>query len=319
MRMTVPAFTLAMLLAGAPVNPGDTPPAIAVVSVAAAASDQAVQDPAATATAEELPSPAPPATSPILAEPAAPAHEAGADGHEIVVTARPRSPPGDPLQGVNIQSFELTQAVDRAVIRPVARAYQRILPDPVRSGFRNVLNNLREPVAFVNFLLQLKPGKAVETVGRFAINSTIGVVGLFDFARRRPFNLPRRPNGFANTLGYYGVKSGPFLFLPIIGPTTLRDFVGDGLDRLFLPLAVGKPFNKLTYSVPIGVFSSLDQRAEFDEKLQVLHEGSDPYANTREDYLKSRQAAIDALHGKKQPRADSPAPAPADPPNPPPG
>jgi len=317
--MTVPAFTLAMLLAGAPVNPGDTPPVIPVLSAASAASDQEVRDPAATV-AEELPSPAPPAESLILKQPAAPASDPGLDGHEIVVTARPRSPPGDPLQGINIQSFELTQAVDRAVIRPVARAYQRILPDPVRSGFRNVLNNLREPVVFLNFLLQLKPGKAAETVGRFAINTTIGVAGLFDFAKRRPFNLPRRPNGFANTLGYYGVKPGPFLFLPLIGPTTLRDFLGDGLDRLVLPVAVGKPFNRFVYSVPIGVFSSLDQRAEFDEKLQALHEKSaDPYANTREDYMKSRQAAIDALRGKKHRDADSPAPELADPPSPPPG
>jgi phospholipid-binding lipoprotein MlaA len=234
------------------------------------------------------------------------------DQNVIVVTARSHVP-GDPLQGVNIKSFEVTQAVDRALVRPVALTYQRIVPDPLRSGFRNFLNNLREPVAFLNFLLQIKPGKAAETAGRFAINSTIGAAGLFDFARRRPFKLPRRPNGFANTLGYYGVKPGPFLYLPLIGPTTLRDFLGDGLDRLFLPVVVGRPFSRPVYAISVGTLSSLDQRAEFDEKLQVLHADSvDPYAATRQDYLHHRQDVIDALHGRPAPdRSDADVAPPA--------
>lgn len=206
-----------------------------------------------------------------------------------------------------MKSFAITQDVDRAVIRPVALAYQRIVPDPLRSGFRNFLNNLREPVVFLNFLLQIKPGKAAETFGRFAINTTIGGAGLFDMAKRKPFKLARRRNGFGNTLGYYGVGPGPFFFLPIVGPTTLRDFFGDNLDRLVVPTIVGKPFDKPVYVISVGVLSSLDQRAEFDEKLQVLHEGSaDPYASTREDYLRSRQAAIDELHHHKH--RDTPPP-----------
>ncbi|MFX6258432.1 MlaA family lipoprotein, partial [Acinetobacter baumannii] len=88
-------------------------------------------------------------------------------------------------------------------------------PVPVRSGIRNFLYNLREPIVFVNFLLQHKAGKAAETLGRFVVNSTVGVGGLFDMAKRRPIHLPRRPNGFADTLGFYGVKPGPFLFLPL--------------------------------------------------------------------------------------------------------
>lgn len=122
-------------------------------------------------------------------------------------------------------------------------------------------------------------------------------------AKRKPFKLPRRKNGLGNTLGYYGVGPGPFFFLPIMGPTTLRDVLGDNLDRLVLPVAFGKPFNKPIYAIAIGTLSSLDQRAEFDEKLQELHEGNpDPYARTREDYLASRQAAIDALHTHKPKR-----------------
>ena len=95
--------------------------------------------------------------------------------------------------------------MDDAVIAPVARAYKRGLSDDVRDGIRNAINNIDEPIVFVNFLLQLKIGKAFETAGRFAINSTVGVAGIMDVAKKKPFNLPRRSNGLADTLGYYGV------------------------------------------------------------------------------------------------------------------
>lgn len=218
--------------------------------------------------------------------------------NEIIVTGRTGAPPGDPLEKLNIQSYKAVQAVDTAVIRPVAMGYRRVVPAPVRDGVRNFINNLREPVVFLNYLLQLKPGKAVETVGRFTINTTAGVGGVFDWAKRKPFYLPRRPNGLANTLGYWGVKPGPFLFLPLIGPTTVRDMIGDGLDRLVLPLGVGKPFNKPYVGIPVYVFSSMDQRAEFDETLEKQHNSTEPYATTREDYLKAREDMINYLHGR---------------------
>ncbi len=304
--MSLPTLTAALLLAGAPA-PGDglptattpiTPqPVVAIVEPVPVPISAPVLYAAAT-------EPAPPPSPPPAPE------EPEQDG--IVVTARHHSP-GDPLEAINIKSYAITQAVDQALVRPLAKTYQRILPDPVRSGFRNVLNNLREPVAFVNFLLQFKFGKAAETAARFAVNSSIGVVGLFDMAKRRPFHLPRRINGFAYTLGYYGVKSGPFLFLPLLGPTTLRDFIGDGLDRLFLPVVAGRPFSRPVYATAVGTFSSLDQRAEFDEKLEALHQGADPYAATREDYLKHRQDIIDGLHNRGG-KAVSAVPALATPP-----
>ncbi len=287
-----------MLLASAPANVITIPPVVATISPVAETREEVARPPEA-----------PAVTVPDIAEPGIVTSHSGAiEDHaalaqgEIVVTGKSLHTPGDPLEGINAKSFALTQDIDRAIVKPMAMTYRSLLPNPVRDGIRNLINNLREPVAFLNFLLQLKPGKAAETAGRFTINSTIGVAGLVDFAKRKPFKLPRRPNGFANTLGYYGVKSGPFLFLPIVGPTTLRDFIGDGIDRLVLPVAIGKPFNQPVYGIPIYVFSSLDQRAEFDEKLEEMHKDSDPYARTREDYLRSRQAAIDALHGK--PAAD---------------
>ncbi|MEG8014648.1 MlaA family lipoprotein [Sphingomonas sp. 22R3R2A-7] len=128
---------------------------------------------------------------------------------------------------------------------------------------------------------------------------------MLDVAKKRPFRLPRRSNGFANTLGYHGVKNGPFLFLPLVGPTTVRDLVGGTLDRLLLPAAVGSPFTDTSYTAPAGVLGALDHRADFDETLKCLHDdASDPYASSRAFYLHRRQAEIDHLHRRP------PAPAP---------
>jgi len=293
--MTLSAAATVLLLVGIPIGAESVLPAeVPLASVMEQTAPAPSEPPAEAAAQREKPVERPKADA---ATP--PAARAVDERGEVVVTARPRAVAGDPLQQVNASSFAATQAVDRAFVGPVALTYKRTVPKPVRTGLRNVLNNLREPVVFLNFLLQLKPGKAVETVSRFSINSTVGVAGLIDVAKKKPFNLPRRPNGFANTMGYYGVKPGPFLFVPLIGPTTLRDLIGGGIDRLVLPLSVGEPFNKAYYSIPTGVFSALDYRAEFDEQLNKLREDyPDPYAAARAYYLNRRQAEIDALHAK---------------------
>jgi len=220
---------------------------------------------------------------------------------EIVVTGQSGPPPGDPLEGVNEASFEAVQAVDEAVIAPIAHGYMKGVPKPVRSGLHNFLNNLDEPIVFLNFLLQLKPGKAIETLGRFTINSTIGVGGLIDVAKKKPFNLPRRSNGLADTLGYYGVKPGPYLFLPLIGSTTVRDVFGRLVDLSLLPTAVGKPFNDPAFALAKGTVSGLDERTQNDEVItRIREESSNPYATMREYYLKKREAEIEVLHGRRE-------------------
>jgi phospholipid-binding lipoprotein MlaA len=217
---------------------------------------------------------------------------------DIIITGRKESA-GDPLRAVNAEAFAVTQKVDDTVVGPAARTYKKAVPGPIRKGIHNFLYNLREPIVFLNFMLQLKPGKAAETVGRFAINTTVGAAGLVDIAKRKPFRLPRRSNGFANTLGYYGVGNGPFLFLPLVGPTTVRDLFGGAVDRLVLPVGVGSPFTSLTYSAPAGVLGALDHRSEFDQTLKDLHANSpDPYAASRAFYLNRRQAEIDLLRGR---------------------
>jgi phospholipid-binding lipoprotein MlaA len=266
----------------------------------------------------------PPAQPPSATEVAVPQIETPPPAEpvsEIVVTAEPGPPPGDPLQELNVESFKAVQEMDEALVAPVANAYEQVAPKPLRKALRNFLQNLREPVAAINFLLQLKIGKALETVGRFGINSTIGLAGTMDIAKRKPFNLPRRPNGFANTLGFYGVDPGAYFYLPLVGSTTVRDLVGGTIDGLFLPIAIGAPFNQLEVTVPVGTLSALDYRIENDEAIRALNEDSaNPYRATREAYLARRQAEIDALRGRTPaPVIDAePAPAPAGPAEPPP-
>lgn len=275
-----------------------------LASASAPASDMSAQAeapqslPQATSQAAALPAPefAPdvsgaPMPAPSLDEISQPADQG-------IVVSGELSPAQDPMQAVNQASYDAVQAVDGAVIAPVAMQYKKAIPRPIRTGLRNFLVNLTEPVVAINFLLQLKPGKAAETLGRFAINSTIGVAGVMDVAKKKPFNLPYRRNGFAYTFGYYGIGNGPYMFLPLVGPTTLRDAVGLGLDRFLMPFAVGGPLLHPAYVYGGFVVRSLDDRVENDELFKRIDEESNPYASYREFYLKTRQAEIDALKGK---------------------
>jgi phospholipid-binding lipoprotein MlaA len=262
----------------------------ATMVVADATPPAADLEPTATASAEAVVADAQPATD----------QAAVASGDDtIVVTAQSGPPPGDPVEAINEVSFIAVQAVDSALIAPVAHGYMKGVPVPIQDGLHNFLNNLDEPIVFVNFLLQLKIGKALETVGRFAVNSTIGAGGLFDVAKKKPFNLPRRSNGLADTLGFYGVGPGPYLFLPLIGSTSLRDIFGRVADLSLLPTAVGKPFTQPLVSLTKGALSSLDDRVENDEILTRVQQSDNPYAAMREYYLTKRQAEIDVLKGKR--------------------
>jgi phospholipid-binding lipoprotein MlaA len=190
------------------------------------------------------------------------------------------------------------QTVDDKLVGPVAMGYEKGVPRPLRMALRNFIRNVREPVVAMAYLLEIKPGKAVETAARFGINSTIGLGGMIDVARSKPFNLPYRQNGLANVLGYYGVGPGPYLFLPLVGPTTVRDLFGLFADRLVLPIGVGAPFNKPYYAIPINTIDALDYRNEADEDFKRLRDSADPYSTYRRVYLQSRIDQIEALHGR---------------------
>lgn len=270
-------------------TPADEP-SLGQPGMLAMADDQVTQP--ATSTTNDVPQAPIAAASPTADTPP------DDDRDAIVVTGETRAPPGDPLEKLNAKSFEAVQSVDKAVVEPVAKAYNKGLPRPVRKGLRNFFSNLGEPVVAAAYLLQFKPGKAFETAGRFGVNSTLGFVGLFDVAKRKPFNLPHRDNGIANTLGFYGVGPGPYMYLPIVGPTTLRDIIGDTADKMVLPFALGRKVFKPAYVIPATILNQLGERAAFDETITAIRKEDDPYTVYKTLYLKQRQAEIDALHGR---------------------
>lgn len=246
------------------------------------------------------PAPAPEISAPTSASPPAPVSAPTPAGQDVIIVSGQKAPPpNDPAQAINAISYEAVQAVDKAIIGPVAHGYKAGVPKLARKGIRNAINNLDEPIVFVNFLLQLKPGKALETLGRFTLNSTVGLAGLIDVAKVKPFNLPRRSNGLADTLGYYGVGPGPYLFLPIIGSTTVRDMFGRMLDLSLVPTVAGNPFNKPVYGLAKGGLSALDERSNLDEELEKIRDAGNPYAAHRTYYLKRRKAEILALHSQE--------------------
>jgi len=218
----------------------------------------------------------------------------------------------DPLQGFNRFSYKISQPVDRFIIRPAALAYKTVIPHPLRDGVRNFIRNLFEPLVFVNDLLQLRPKRAVHTLARLALNTAVGIGGVFDVAKRPPFHLARHDNGFGDTLGYYGVGPLAYIYLPVLGPTTVRDLVGEVgdayaqprlLDRLVHPdsdkplLRSKLPFGKTT--VIVDAFSGIDQRAENDDELETIKRTSvDPYASLRSSFLQDRAGEIAALKSR---------------------
>lgn len=267
------------------------PALLASAPVALPPEDRAPVEASATAVVQ----PEKPAAEP-KSETAPPAPAAGKRRHHA---------PGDSLEGFNRAMFGTWQVLDKAVYRPAAMGYKQVVPKPLRTGIRHVLSNLTEPLVFLNFLLQGKPRSASRTLARFVLNSTVGVGGLIDVAKDKSINLPHRNNGFGTTLALYGVGPGPYIFLPFLGPSTLRDLVGSSSEGLVLPLAVGKPFDTIEYQLSTAVVGGLDLRAESDAGLRaLLSDAVDPYATLRSTWLQDRAAEIEAIrHGDTAPEA----------------
>ncbi len=213
----------------------------------------------------------------------------------------PDADPRDPFEPQNRQVLAFNEGVDNAVLRPAAEAYREAVPAPVRSGIRNMLSNLNQPVILANNLLQARFLDAGQTLMRFYINTTAGLLGIFDVAT--PAGATERPADFGQTLATYGLPDGPFLMLPILGPTNLRDAVGQGVDTLANPVGiaggyiVGRTINGLA-GVGRGTLGGLDLRAENIETLDALRADSlDFYARLRSVVQQRRDAELGRTGG----------------------
>jgi phospholipid-binding lipoprotein MlaA len=212
----------------------------------------------------------------------------------------------DPWARLNRFSYRFNARFDEAVFLRVANGY-RWLPSPIRSGVHNFFGNLSEVDSVINYTLQGRLGRGVRSLGRFVINSTIGIGGLFDFATR--FNLPNPPTGFGTTLAKWGMHPGPFLVIPFFGPSTLREGVGllgDYATNYGIDLG---DLYRGDQSWGLGVVNAVDQRANIS--FRYYSTGSPfEYENIRFLYVRKLLLEDEGLHPKDRPKkrnADAPA------------
>jgi len=170
--------------------------------------------------------------------------------------------PGDPWEGFNRKIFWFNDKLDIYMLRPIAVAWDFVLPDLVQTGIRNVFQNARFPIVFVNDLLQAKPVQAGQDLGRFVVNTTVGIGGLWDPAKR--IGLPGNNEDFGQTLGYWGVPPGPYLVLPFLPCSNLRDAVGLAADSAATPY----PYFVAWYvSAAIMATNAVNTRARYIEEI----------------------------------------------------
>lgn len=194
----------------------------------------------------------------------------------------------DPWMGFNRSMYKFNDGLDKAIIAPAARGYRAVVPKPIRQGVSNFFENLADIITAINNLLQGKPKEALSDTARVLVNTTLGVGGLFDIASR--MNLEKHHEDFGQTLAVWGVKNGPYIVLPIFGPSTLRDTTGTIVDVTLHPLS-GVEETEIVYST-VGLYV-VDERAELLEASDIIEQAAlDPYVFQRDAYYQSRQHAI---------------------------
>jgi phospholipid-binding lipoprotein MlaA len=216
--------------------------------------------------------------------------------------------PRDPLESFNRAMYQFNDGLDRAIIKPVAEGYKAVVPTPVDKGITNFFANLSDVRSAANNLLQLKVTRAASDVGRVLINTTVGVLGFVDVATN--MNIPRYNEDFGQTLGVWGVSSGPYLVLPLFGPSSGRDAVGTVVDWYADPVNYVDP-DGLRWG--LSAIRVVDRRADLLGASRVLEEAAlDPYRFVREGYMQRRENDVfDGNPPEKAEAADNgAAPAP---------
>ncbi|MEI6485261.1 MAG: VacJ family lipoprotein [Sphingomonadales bacterium] len=220
----------------------------------------------------------------------------------------------DPWEASNRRVYNFNKGLDRWVVRPIAVSYRAVVPKPARTAVTNAYGNYGEPANFANAVLQGKLAQAFRTLDRFLLNTTLGVGGIADVAT--DLGRPREPADFGLTLAHWGVKSGPYVVLPLFGPSTLRDGIAFPVDFFVDPADFTRnAFLHPGWDVRIGMTAGrvINFRNQLIETGadQLLAESLDDYALTRSAYLQRRRLQ---LLGGQLPAADDPFADPADPP-----
>ena len=200
----------------------------------------------------------------------------------------PTANPKDPWEPMNRSVASFNDKVDDNVLKPLATGYRNVVPDLIQTGVRNVFNNFADMWSTINSALQLKPLNTVELIGRVVVNTVFGIYGIFDVATY--IKLERHPEDFGQTLGYWGMPNGPYLVLPLFGPSTLRDGASLPVDFAVSP-------TKLIADIPtrneVFALRLVSKRAELLKPGNLLEEASiDKYSFTRDAYLQYRRSQI---------------------------
>ncbi len=210
----------------------------------------------------------------------------------------PNANPADPFEPYNRSMTTFNDNVDKAVLKPVATVYRDVTPQPLRTGVGNFFANLGDAWSFVNNLLQLRGLEAYESMVRFSVNSVLGLGGVLDIASE--MGVDRHKQDFGLTLGRWGVPTGPYLVLPLLGPSTVRDTAALPVDYMVGDL--------VDYVDHIPVRNSMYGLSFIDRRAQLLGAGTvldeaalDPYSFTRDVYLKLRDNASDDADGGQLP------------------
>jgi phospholipid-binding lipoprotein MlaA len=199
----------------------------------------------------------------------------------------PDRKPGDPFEPMNRAVFNFNDGLDRYVAVPVAKGYQKVTPQPLRTAVSNFFSNLGDLTNAANALLQLKITDATEDIVRFAFNSTFGLGGLLDWAT--PAGLPKHHQDFGLTLGHWGIPSGPYLVLPLFGPSTVRDSMGLIVDVKFNPLNYMEP----ALRNPLYVLQFVSVRSDLLGASDLLQQAAlDKYSFVRDAYTQQRRARL---------------------------
>ena len=209
----------------------------------------------------------------------------------------------DPWEKYNRRVHGFNQAIDRAFAKPLARAYVTVMPRPIRMGIGNVLDNLGQPVTFVNNVLQGDPRGAANTLGRFLLNTTIGVAGIFDVASKA--KMPERSEDFGQTLAIWGWKQSRYVELPFLGPRTVRDVLGLGGDFKLWP--VGYIEHDRT-RISVEVLQLVDTRAQLLSIDGIGEDAVDEYTLFRDVWLQRRNYQINHMGRRPVSGEDAPVP-----------
>ncbi|MFX1764535.1 VacJ family lipoprotein [Paraburkholderia sp. A1RI-2L] len=199
----------------------------------------------------------------------------------------PERKPGDPFEPANRAIFTFNDKLDTYIAQPIAKGYQKVTPKPVRQAITNFFSNLGDASNFANNLLQLKITDATQDLMRMAINSTFGLGGLIDFATLA--GLPKHHQDFGLTLGHYGVPAGPYLVLPLFGPSDVRDGIGMGVDVKFNVINYFQP----AVRNPFYIMQFVSARSDLLGATDLLKQAAlDPYSFVRDAYSQQRQSLI---------------------------